>query len=85
MPDGRTHMVTLQTGYWESLEWMIKVKGQSLENITGFCWRHMQECPGDQLSAVLEYYIHRFMQDELGKEKKVANDNFFFPEKDWSR
>jgi len=85
MPDGRVHMVTLQAGYWDSLEWMIEERGQSLEKITGFCSRHLQECPNDQLNAVLEYYIHCFMQDELGKEGNIANENFFYPEKDWSR
>lgn len=85
MPDGSTHMVTLPSDYWVSLEWMIEERGQSLDEITGFCWRHLQECPRDHLNAVLEYHIHCFMQEELGKEKKIANDNFFFPEKDWSR
>jgi hypothetical protein len=77
MPDGRTHMVTLQAGYWESLDWMIEVKGQSLEKITGFCWRHLEECPNDPLNGVLEYYIHCFMQDEHAKEKNLANDNYW--------
>lgn len=78
-PDGMVHIVALQEGWWKCLDWMI-ARGETLEDITGFCWRHLQENPQDEFAAVFEYYLHRYMTDYRAALDSLANENFYDPD-----
>jgi len=84
MSDGTARVVALQKSYWDCLDWMVSDRGESLGKITDFCLKHLQECPNDQFNAVLEFYIHRYMQEELATERGVANTDYFSSGKDRS-
>lgn len=81
MPGGTGRVVALQKSYWDCLDWMISERGESLEKITEFCVSHLAEYPTDQFNAVLEYYIHRYMQEALADEYGVANTDYLSSEK----
>ena len=79
MPDGTRREVLLQRSWWACLDWMVDVRGESLDDIAGFCHRHLEANPEDELPAVLEYYLHRYMTDHRAATDSIANENFIDP------
>lgn len=84
-PDGLTQIVSLAEGWWECLDWLVVKKRITLQRITDFCWKYVQERPWEQFADIFNYFIHYHMMIDLGERYNLANDNFLNEKRVWEK